>query len=444
MSMEVTRRLAEFIVSTGFEDLPPEVITEAKLCFFDWLAVTLAGANDPDVNSLIEVVDLVGGNEQATVLGRNIKTSVLNAALLNGMFSHVLDFDDTSVEFLGHASVTLFPCLLALSEWKEKSGRELISAYVVGFELGCRVAMGATVNHYLAGWHGTSTIGHFSSTSGCARLLDLTSEQVVHALGAAGTQAAGIKAVFGTSCKPFHAGKAAFNGLLSVLLAERGFTSVDNILEGEKCFWDIFSKDWQAESALGELGKKWNILNNNYKFHASCYGTHAPIEAVLALKKEHGIELGDIDKIDINVNPAILEIAGKMKPTKALEGKFSIAYSVANALLRGDTGLAAFTDEKVNDPDAVKLRDKVNLIPDTEVEAFESDITIHAGAKKHQKRFNILQHKIDADEKRELIVQKFRSLAGFTLESGRIGELVERIENLEQESNIADLVKLMV
>ena len=442
--MEVTKQLAEFIVSTEFDDLPPEVIAEAKLCFFDWLAVTFAGANDPDVNSLSEVVDLVGGKEQATVLGRNMKTSVLNAALLNGMFSHVLDFDDTSVEFLGHASVTLFPCLLALSEWKGKSGRELISAYVVGFEIGCRVAMGATVNHYLAGWHGTSTIGHFSSVSGCARLLNLTGEQVVHALGAAGTQAAGIKAVFGTSCKPFHAGKAAFNGLLSALLAERGFTSVDNILEGEKCFWDIYSKDWKAEGALEELGKKWNILNNNYKFHASCFGTHAPIEAALALQKKHGVNAGDIDKIDINVNPATLEIAGKMKPTKALEGKFSIVYSVANALLRGDTGMAAFTDEKVNDPEVIQLRDRVNLIPDTEVQAFESDMTIHAGGKKHQKRFNILEHKIDADEKRELIVQKFRSLAAFTLNSERVEELVERIESLEQESSIGDLVKLMV
>jgi 2-methylcitrate dehydratase PrpD len=444
MSMEVTKRLAEFITSTDFDDLPPDVVFEAKLCLFDWLAVTLAGAKDPDVNSLIEVVELVGGEAQATVLGRDIKTSVLNAALLNGMFSHVLDFDDTSVEFLGHASVTLFPCLLALSEWKEKSGRELLSAYVIGFEMGCRVAMGSTVNHYLAGWHGTSTIGHFASASGCAKLLGLSNEQVVHALGAAGTQAAGIKAVFGTSCKPFHAGKAAFNGLLSALLAERGFTSVDNILEGEKCFWDIYSKDWQAESALEEIGKKWYILNNNYKFHASCYGTHAPIEAVLALKKEHGIEPGDIDSIDIRVSPPILEIAGKMKPTKALEGKFSITYSVANALLRDDTGMAAFTDEKVNDPEVIKLRDIITLIPDTGVEAFESDITIHAGDENHQKRFNILQHKIDANEKRDLIVQKFRSLAEFTLESKHIDELVGRIENLEQESNVADLVKLIV
>ncbi len=441
--MEVTRKLAEFVRATKFEDLSREVVNEAKLCLFDWLAVTFVGADDPDVRSLTEVVDMVGGNEQATVLIRNRKTSVLNAALLNGMYSHVLDFDDTSVEFLGHASVTLFPALLALAEWQKKSGSELITAFVLGFETGCRVALGATYNHYLAGWHGTSTIGHFSSTAGCAKLLGLSTEQTINAFGAAGTQAAGLKSVFGTSCKPFHAGKAAFNGLLAALVAQRGFTSIDNILEGERCFWDLFSKDWQADAALSDMKERWYILNNNYKFHASCYGTHAPIEAALALKKDHRIDPDKIEKIEIDVCPPMLEVAGKMNPRKGLEGKFSIPYSVANALIRGDTGMAAFTDEKVTDPFVTGLREKISVEPDAALQPFESDMTIHAAGEKYQKRFNILEQKIPYDEKHELVVQKFRSLADFVLDGDRIEEIVKRIEKLEEERNIAELIAIM-
>lgn len=442
--MEVTKKLSEFVASTGFNDLPAEVINEAKLCFLDWLSVALGGANDPMVDSLFDVVELMGGEEQATVLRRNLKTSILNATLLNGTISHVLDFDDTSVEFLGHPSVTLFPCLLAVAEWKGKSGKEFLNSFVLGYEVGCRVAIAATANHYIAGWHGTSTIGHFSSSAGSARLLGLDAKQVAYALGTAGTQAAGIKAVFGTSCKPFHAGKAGFNGLLSALLAQRGFTSVENIVEGEKCFCDMFSTNSEPEKALEDLGGKWHIMGNKYKLHASCYGTHAPIETVLAIKHEYNIDPDKIEKIDMKVSPVSLEVAGKERPTKALEGKFSIPYCVANALLRGDTGIMAFTDEKINNPEVIALRDKVNMISDNQLQPFQADATIYVGTEKYEKRFDMLTHVIDDEEKKKNIMQKFRSLAGHSLGSTRTEEVIERVGNLEQESNMADFVALLV
>lgn len=442
--MEVTRKLAQIVAEADFDDLPPQVIQEAKFCFLDWLAVTLAGAGDSTLNGLSEVIELAGGNRQATVLGKNFKTSILHAALLNGMISHVLDFDDASIEFQGHPSVTLFPCLLALSEWQGKSGAEFIAAFVIGFETGCRVALGASYNHYLAGWHGTSTIGHFSSTAGCAKLLGLSPQEIVWAFGIAGTQAAGLKAVFGTSCKPFHAGKACFNGLLSALLAQRGFNSVDNILEGDKCFWDMFSSQSDPEKALEDWGATWYILKNQYKFHASCYGTHAPIDAALALKRENSLDPGKIDRIEIHVSQPMLEVAGKEKPIKGLEGKFSIHYSVANALLREDTGLNAFTDEKVNGPQVVQLRDKIKLVADHEIMPFETVVTIDAGSEQFEKKYNILEQVMSVDEKRARIFAKFRSLAGVELKRERIEEIIERVDNLENETSMADLVRLLV
>ncbi|TFG02686.1 MAG: MmgE/PrpD family protein [Promethearchaeota archaeon] len=442
--MEATKTLSEFVISTDFKDLPKEVIEEAKLCFFDWLGVALAGANDPEIDSLFNVIELVGGREQATILGKNVKSSILNATLINGMSSHVFDYDDTSVEFLGHASVTLFPSLLALSEWKGISGKDFLTAYIIGFEIGCQVAIGASANHALTGWHATSTIGHFSSTAGAAKLLGLTADQLIFAFGIAGTQAAGLKAVFGTSCKPFHPGKAGFNGLLAVLLAKRGFTSVKDILEGKNCFWDVYSSKWNAKRALKNLGKKWSILNNNYKFHASCYYTHAPIEAVLSIKDQiKKFNMEAIEKIEIYVSPITLENAGMNSPKTGLEGKFCVPYAVANALLREDTGMDAFTDEKVHDPEIIDLMNKIKVISDIKLAAFKAIATIYMDGESYSKEINIINQKLDYNIKKEEILKKFRSLVRISLKKPNTEEIIKRIENLEQESNMADLIKLI-
>ena len=441
--MEVTGELARFIASTKYEDIPEIVIAEAKICFLDWLSVTLAGVNDPMVESVIQTVELLGGTPQATVIGKGLRTSVVNAALANGMSSHVLDFDDTSVDFLGHPSVTLFPSLLALSEWQQKGGRDMLRAFVIGYEVGCRVALGATPNHYLAGWHGTSTIGTFSSAAGSARLLGLGSQQIMFALGVAGTQAAGLKAVFGTSCKPFHAGKASSNGLLAALLAQKGFTSINNILEGTQCFWEVFSKDPRPQDAIADLGTKWHILNNKYKFHASCYGTHAPIEAALKLKRDHAIDPDSIEKIDITVSRPMLQVAGKTKPEKALEGKFSIPYSVANALLTEDTGINAFIDKKVNEPRVVSLRDRIALTPSDGLAPFESEVTIYSGKTHYKTKLNILELVLGDELKKRDMLTKFRSLSTPILGDARVQEIIKKVERLEEERSMSDFVALL-
>ena len=442
--METTKKLAEFASSTRFDDLPEEVINEAKLCFFDWLGVALAGTNEPDVNILFDIIKLIGGKEQATILGKNIKTSILNATLINGMSSHVFDFDDTSVEFLGHASVTLFPCLLALSEWMEKSGKELLTAYIIGFEIGCRVAMGTLGSHALTGWHATSTIGHFSSTAGAAKLLGLDAEQLIYAFGIAGTQAAGLKAVFGTSCKPFHPGKAGFNGLLSALLAQKGFTSVENILEGEKCFWDVYSTNWNPKRALKDLGKKWHILKNKYKFHASCYYTHAPIETIIAIKENVKIlDINKIDKIEIVISPVSLENASIMNPSTGLEGKFSIPYVIANAILRNDTGIKAFTNEKVNEAEIIELIDKIKIITDTKLAPFKARATVYIGKEEYKEEVNLFNQVLDNIKKKQEIHRKFSSLLSFNFKKDKIEEIIKKIERLEQENNMSNIVNLL-
>jgi 2-methylcitrate dehydratase PrpD len=220
----LTARLGGFIEGTEAKNIPDEAFEHAKVAFLDWVAVTVAGKDDPLVKKLIDYANIMGGNEQATILGHGMKKSISQAALINGSASHALDYDDTLASFLGHPSVTLFPSLLALAEWQEKSGADFLAAYLIGLQVGITIAQCAGMEHYMAGWHGTSTIGHLASAAGCAWLLGLNAKHAAYALGVGATQSSGLKRVFGTMCKPFHAGRSSQAGLMSALLAQQGNT----------------------------------------------------------------------------------------------------------------------------------------------------------------------------------------------------------------------------
>src|SRR3989339_1414789 len=238
---EVTGRIARFIVGTDASNIPSVVYEHAKVAFLDWFAVTMVGKEEPLVLKLIRFADLMGGDEQATVLGHGVKKNVSLATLINGSASHALDYDDTI--FLGdipiHPSATLFPSLLAFSEWKGKKGIDFLTAYIIGFETGACIGECLDSEHYLDGWHATSTIGRLASAAGCANLMGLDENQTIYALGIAGTQASGLKRVFGSMCKPFHAGRASQVGLEAALLASDGFTSAEDILEGSAGFFKV-------------------------------------------------------------------------------------------------------------------------------------------------------------------------------------------------------------
>ncbi|MCF8053024.1 MAG: MmgE/PrpD family protein [Desulfobacterales bacterium] len=268
--LEVTKKVARFVVETDTSDIPPIIYEHAKVAFQDWFAVTMAGKDDSLVLKLLQLSNLMGGNEHATVLGHDVKINVCTAALINASASHVLDYDDTI--FVGsipiHPTATLFPSVLALSEWKEFSGKDLLTAYIVGFKVGAFVGECTDAEHYESGWHATSTFGHLASAAACANLLKLDEKQTVHALGIAGTQACGLKIVFGTMCKSLHAGRAAQHGLEAALLAQDGFTSAEDILEGPAGFFQLFQGEVK-EDALSGLGKTWNIERLAQKYHAS-------------------------------------------------------------------------------------------------------------------------------------------------------------------------------
>lgn len=428
----ITGRIARFLVQTDRASIPAEAYEHAKVALLDWYGVALAGKDDPLVLKLLRLADTLGGHEQATILGHGRKTQACHAALVNGAASHALDYDDTLVSFLGHPSVALFPGLLALAEWRGFSGIDLLAAYVVGFKVGAVLGACAGLSHYLAGWHSTSTIGHLASAAACARLLRLDLAGTIHALGIAATQASGLKRVFGTMCKPFHAGKASQGGLLAALLAADGFDAPHDTLEGPQGFFDAFRGE-KNEQPLDSLGKTWEIENLAQKYHASCHFTHSPIEAAWKAAGKSALAVHEIRSIRVRTSKAALSAAHQMNPTTGLAAKFSIPYCVANAIVKGDTGLAAFSDERVNDPLVRALMRKITV--EAEEERGDLGATVEIVTQAGEVRSassDILQEVLPLEVKRQKIGAKFQDLCPPVIGSGRAEAVREAILNLER------------
>src|SRR5438132_9716014 len=284
---DLTHTLAEQASAVTYEALPEPVCALARQCVLDYYGVALAGKDDERVGTLLAELDEAGGIEQASMIGHKQRLPALSAALVNGATGHALDYDDVNLAMPGHPSVAILPGLLALAEQRRSSGREVIAAFVAGYETACRIGSALRPGHYDRGFHATGTVGCLGAAAACARLLGLDAEATAMALGIAGTQAAGLKSQFGTMCKPFHAGKAAQNGLLAARLAARGFSSRADIVECVQGFASTHGPDFSPEAALATPEAGLHLFANLFKYHAACYLTHAPIECARRLREEH-------------------------------------------------------------------------------------------------------------------------------------------------------------
>jgi len=436
----MTEKLANFIVNTETQKIPDEIFDHAKIAFMDWLSVCIAGNDDPLVKKLITFSDMMGGNAQATLICDGSQRNIYDTALINGAASHALDYDDTLVSFLGHPSVTVFPSVLALCEWKKMSGKDLLTAYLIGIQIGGTIGACASLDHYMAGWHATSTLGHFASAAACARLLNLDTDKTQHALGIAGTQSSGLKRVFGSMCKPFHAGRSAQAGLFSALMAENGFTSAKDILEGPQGFFEAF-KGKVNPTILSFLGLGWDVINLSQKYHASCHATHSPIEASLEIVKTHKLSLEDIQSITVKSSKLAIDAAGKDKPQTGVEAKFSIPFCIANALIHGDTGMQAFTDNRVLSSEIQTLMRKILLQLDDQKTALEATVCIKTmDDQEYCADSDILQQIPPFDIKKERVRSKFRDLCEPLLGNQKTFAIEQDIDRLQEMSNIADLM----
>jgi 2-methylcitrate dehydratase PrpD len=429
-----TATLADAARGLSFEELPAEVVAVAKHCLLDWLGVTLAGSREPLASILADelLVGGDGGGGEATVVGRPERASAPTAALVNGAAGHALDFDDTHLGMMGHPTAPVAPAVLALAERTGASGADVLTALVAGIETECRLGALVGPSHYATGFHATATLGTFGAAAACARLLELDEEQWLHALGIAGTQAAGLKAVFGTMCKPLHAGKAAANGLFAATLAARGFTSTEAILEDKQGFLATHSAGDARPAPTGFL-----IRQTLFKYHAACYLTHAAIEAALGL----GVQPGDVESIEIRVDPGVLDVANIQAPRTGLEGKFSLRAVTAMALLGDDTAdPAAYGDARMADGDLVALRDRVTVVGDDGIR--RATARVHArttDGRELDTDADATVPEADLERQQERLVAKFHALEGEP--RAAVVGAVERIDEVPDVHGLMELVR---
>jgi 2-methylcitrate dehydratase PrpD len=442
----VTSRLADVLRRCRFEDLPAHVVAVSKHCLLDWFGVTLAGSREPAAE-IMRTEALAEGSGQCTLVGTEAKASPFWAALANGTASHALDFDDVVAAMAGHPTVPVVPALLALAEVSSRArGRDFVAAFVAGFEAECRIGALMGRSHYERGFHVTSTVGTFGAATACAHWLGLSLPQWQAAFGLAGTQASGLKCMFGTMTKPYHAGKAAANGLLAARLAAAGFTAHPEVLETDQGFAATQSDKFDVGAAFRDLGERFGIADVLFKYHAACYLTHGSIEALLKLKRDHGFAPDQVDAVRLRVAPGHLKVCNIQDPATALEAKFSLRFTAAMALADGDLGEGAFTDECVRDPRLTRLRDKVTVeaittLPDayvSEVDVTLSDGTVLKGIGDTSKA----AAPAELDRQWDRLVAKFTGLAAPVVGASRAAQIVESVGRLDACDDIREIVSL--
>lgn len=442
---DVTRALARWLVSARPDDLPEAVRKEARRTVVNYVGCAVGGSPHQTLDIGVATLVPFGGPAQASVLGRSERTDIFTAALLNGMSSHVLDYDDTHLKTVIHPGGPVLSAILALAEYQPVSGRDFLHAMVLGVEAECRIGNAVYPDHYDRGWHITGTAGPFGAAAAAGKLLGLTEQQMVWALGIAAAQPVGLREMFGTMTKSLHPGRAAQNGLLAALLASRGFTSTDVGLEGKSGWANVLSTKQDWAEITGGLGDRYEILLNTYKPFPCGIVLHPTIDACLQLRAEHGLAAGDIERIDLSVHPLVLELTGKKTPQTGLEGKFSVYFTAAIAIVAGAVGVRQFSDETVRDPVVVALRDRVvaTVDPAMREEQVRAVVTLKDGRRleKH------IEHVVGSVEKPmsdAALEGKFLDLADGALPVARARALLDlcwRIEELPGAAEVAQAAR---
>lgn len=383
--MDTTETLATFITSFDGAKIPEPVRAIAVRSLVNWAGCALGGARHPALLNAITAMRPFIGAPQASVIGRHDCVDALNAALFNGISSHVLDFDDTHMATLVHPSGPVLSALLALAEYHPIDGNTFVEAIVFGIEVECRIALGVCPAHYDIGWHVTGTVGGFGAAAAVGRALKLDAKQMAWALGIAATQAAGLREVFGTMCKSLHPGRAAQSGLSAALMAQAGFTSSLRAIEAPRGFAYVLSNEQHFEKMTEGLGTVWHTLENSFKPYACGLVIHPIIDGCLTLRQQHQFSSDDIKQIDLKVHPLVLELTGKTAPTTGLEGKFSVQHSAAIVTHEGKSQARQYSDATVQDPAVTKLRSKVQVAiePGLRVDEAKVTMTLHDGRVLH-------------------------------------------------------------
>jgi 2-methylcitrate dehydratase PrpD len=380
----VTRTLAEFTANHPSKGWSDEVEHEAHRTFLNWLGCAIGASRHEAVDAALRAVRVLAPSEQAMLAGRKERVDIANAALINGIASHLFDFDDTHLKTIIHPAGPVCSAVLALAELTGASGRSLIDAVVLGIDVSCRLGNTLYPQHYDRGWHITGSTGSIGAAAACARLLGLDADKTAMALGIAASQPVGLREQFGTMTKPFHPGAAAKAGLMSALMAREGDTSSPRSIEAPRGFAQVVSTKFDWSEITDELGKRFEISFNTYKPFACGIVIHPSIDACVQLRNK-GVTAENLEHLDLRVHSLVLELTGKKEPSDGLQGKFSVYHGCAVGLIFGRASESEYANDIVNREDVVATRRKVVATVDDRIDeaAVEATATLKNGTTVH-------------------------------------------------------------
>src|SRR3954469_7122005 len=361
-AMPLTKELGRFVSGLTFEELPGEAVEIARTGFIDTIATMTAGAHDPAPQLLRKGLAPARGGASLYFSGET--SAAPEAAWINGTAGHALDYDDVGCR--GHVSTVLVPAILAEAETLGLGGKEMFAAYVASYETWAELARRDPGHHHVKGWHPTGIFGAIGAGAACAALRRLDPEQATMAIALSASQAGGIMANFGTMTKPFHAGRAAHAGLVSARLAEAGFTAAADALEHPQGFLSAVSPEGRAdrESPASRLGEEWQILKQglSIKKYPSCYCTHRALDGMLDLLAQRPLKASEIARITASISDTHALILRNHQPQTGLEGKFSMEFAMAAAVISRRASLGEYTDEFVRRPEVQELMRRVTVV----------------------------------------------------------------------------------
>ncbi len=437
--VSVSGALAHLVATTSWQDVAAQS-HQAKRSILNFFATALGSSNDPAVTSALQVLTPFSGSPTSGIIGRSERLDALGAAFVNAISANLLDYDDTHPDTIIHPSAPVAAPILALAQARNISGRDVLTAFILGVEVECRIGNAVSPGHYARGWHITSTCGVFGAAAACARLLGLAENGVANAIGIAASQSAGIVENLPSAAKNVSVGNAARNGLFSALLSEGGYAAAARAIEGPLGWARAMGDQPDLEVLLGGLGNSWEIAKNTYKPYPAGIVFHAVIDACFKLRAELG---GAVDEIlSVTVQGSALLLARGDRPVKTeRDARVSIHHSVACALLRGAAGVLEFSEPIVFQPEIVRLREKVTAELDASLPDGAARVSIRTRSGKilveqvMSARGSLANPLSDAD-----IENKLRECA-------RSGEarcdperLIEAVWRLETLSDIAPLV----
>ena len=440
-----TRSLATFVVASRPDDIPGDVREEATRALVNYVGCALGGCREPATDIAIRALSPFFGPPTAHVIGREERMDPLHASLMNGISSHVHDYDDTTPGNYGHPSSPVASALFAYASANRLTGRDFLHAFILGFEAESRVANAVYPAHYDVGWHMTGTAGVFGAATAIGRVMGLPVQQMVWAIGLAATQAAGLREMFGSMGKAFHPGRSAQNGYAAAALAAQGFTAGERALEGPRGFAAVTAARYDLTKITTGLGVDFDLRVNTYKPFPCGIVNHPTIDGAISIHHEHHPPAEAIAAVRLRVAPLVLDLCNQQNITCGLQGKFSVYHGAAVGLVRGRAGLQEYSDAAVNDPAVTRVRERTTATGDPSVTEDQSCVEVELTDGRVLSTFvEASLGNLKKPMTNRQLEEKFRDQAVLALPRAQVERAIEHCWGIEGLSDVRELVAATV